>query len=361
MSFEKLDAHVHGLPRAQIGFYPTPFHKLENLSRDSGVNIFMKREDMAGPGTISGSKLRLAEFIIGQALSDGVTHVLTQGAYLTNSGMQFAMAAVAAGLKPILFLQDESHRGPQPEYRGNLLLNQIMGVEVHLIPAAKGEHWDTPSARKKLADSIEAKYAALVREGHRPMIVPGGGAHPTGLIAHALTFKEMTEQSNAQGVMLDYIYHTAGTGTALPGLIAAKLLSGSKTKIRSITINHYAPGNWINSDIIINRAKGLLGQLGIEDISEAQIESEIDLDQRFIGEDYAMPSPESVEATRELARRDAVFVGPVYTAKGFAGLLDHIRSGRVPAGSNVAFLHTGDTGNLFEIPSVVGDVTADPH
>jgi hypothetical protein len=38
-------------------------------------------------------------------------------------------------------------------------------------------------------------------------------------------------------------------------------------------------------------------------------------------------------------------------------MLDHARTGRIPAGSNVAFLHTGDTGNLFEIAQVAGDLT----
>ncbi|WP_329453822.1 pyridoxal-phosphate dependent enzyme [Streptomyces sp. NBC_01497] len=79
-------------------------------------------------------------------------------------------------------------------------------------------------------------------------------------------------------------------------------------------------------------------------------------DQRSIGEEYAVASPESTEAIRELARAEGVFVGPVYTGKGLAGMLDHARSGRIPGDSNVAFLHTGDTGNLFEIPQVVGPI-----
>jgi L-cysteate sulfo-lyase len=41
-------------------------------------------------------------------------------------------------------------------------------------------------------------------------------------------------------------------------------------------------------------------------------------------------------------------------------MLNHIRTGRVQSGSNVAFLHTGDTGNLFEIPQVVGNVAESP-
>ena len=116
---------IAGLPRKHIGFYPTPFHKLENLSRIHRVNIFMKREDMAGPGTISGSKMRQAEFIVGQALKDGVDTIITQGVYLTNSGMQFVTAARVAGMTPILYLTRDEKQGPVAECRGNLRNDHI--------------------------------------------------------------------------------------------------------------------------------------------------------------------------------------------------------------------------------------------
>jgi L-cysteate sulfo-lyase len=130
MDLFDLDVRLSKLPRSPIGFYPTPFHRLHNLSAVYGVNFFLKREDLAGPGTISGSKTRLSEFILGQALLDGYTHVITQGVYLTNSGLQFAAASRVAGLTPILFLtRDRSRHGELSEYRGNLLLNKIMDVE----------------------------------------------------------------------------------------------------------------------------------------------------------------------------------------------------------------------------------------
>ena len=43
---------------------------------------------------------RLSELILGQALLNGYTHVITQGVYLTNSGLQFAAASRVAGLTP---------------------------------------------------------------------------------------------------------------------------------------------------------------------------------------------------------------------------------------------------------------------
>ena len=65
MQLNELELLFSQLPRKRIGFYPTPFHKLENLSRTHDINLFMKREDMAGPGALSGSKMRVAELVIG--------------------------------------------------------------------------------------------------------------------------------------------------------------------------------------------------------------------------------------------------------------------------------------------------------
>jgi 1-aminocyclopropane-1-carboxylate deaminase/D-cysteine desulfhydrase-like pyridoxal-dependent ACC family enzyme len=344
------------LPRKQIGFYPTPFHKVENLSRTHGVNIFMKREDMAGPGTISGSKMRSAEFIVGQALKDGVDTIITQGVYLTNSGLQFVTAARVAGITPILYLTRDERQGPITEYRGNLLLNQIMEVETHYLSTSGGAYWNAADEKNRIIDAMEAHKAKLQTAGHRVLIVPTGGAHPYGFVSHALTFKEMIEQARAAGVELKYIYHTAGTGTALPGMLMAKLFTGHKLKFRSIAINAYQPGGWMNKNTIVDRVKHVFQVLEVEPPSDEDIYNEIDIDERFIGEDYGVPSAESTAAIKELARSDGVFIGPVYTGKGFAGLLDHARSGRIERGSNIAFVHTGDTGNLFEAAEVVGHI-----
>ena len=357
MDLAQLDTTIAKLPRHSVGFYPTPFHALPNLSATYGINLFMKREDLAGPSAISGSKTRLAEFILGRALEEGVTHLITQGAYLTNSGLQFAAACLNARITPILVLtRNVPRHGELGEPRGNYLLNQTMGVETHVVNV-NGDIWTDPGAGARVTDTIERRRAELEAQGHKVAVVGTGGAHADGFIAHAVTFREMLEQSDAAGVELDFVYHTIGTGTALPGMLAAKLSLGHPVKFRSISINSYDDDSWMNPTIIVERTRAVLATLGADDVDDATIRAEIDIDQRFIGEEYAVPSPESTAAIRELAHAEGVFVGPVYTGKGLAGLLDHARTGRIPANSNVAFLHTGDTGNLFEIPEVTGRLT----
>jgi hypothetical protein len=105
----------------------------------------------------------------------------------------------------------------------------------------------------------------------------------------------------------------------------------SRTRFRSIAICSYNDGDWMNPAVIVERTKAVIATLGGTVTDDATIRAEIDVDQRFIGEDYAVPSPESTAAIRELARNEGIFVGPVYTGKGFAGLLDHARTRRFPA------------------------------
>lgn len=204
---------------------------------------------------------------------------------------------------------------------------------------------------------MTSRKAELEAQGCKVLVVPTGGAHPLGFVAHALTVAEMIEQSEAAGVTLDWIYHTAGTGTRPSRPDRAQLTTGRPVRFRSIAICAYDEGGWMSPSVMVRRVQDIFATLGLDAPPDRDIRAEIDVDQRFIGEDYAVPTTESIVAIRELARAEGVFVGPVYTGKGFAGMLDHIRSGRVATDSNVAFLHTDDTANLFEIPEVAGDVT----
>ena len=56
---------------------------------------------------------------------------------------------------------------------------------------------------------------------------------------------------------------------------------------------------------------------------------------------YEQPNEKASEAIKMLARLEGLFVDPVYTGKALAGLIDHIRTGKVEPGSNVVFWHTG--------------------
>ena len=58
---------ISDFPRVNLGILPTPLHKLENLSRIVGKDIYLKRDDMTGVA-LGGNKVRKLEFLLADAL-----------------------------------------------------------------------------------------------------------------------------------------------------------------------------------------------------------------------------------------------------------------------------------------------------
>ena len=51
---------------------------------------------------------------------------------------------------------------------------------------------------------------------------------------------------------------------------------------------------------------------------------------------------------------EGLILDPVYSGKAMAGLIDHVRQGRIGKGETVVFLHTGGTPALFAYADDLG-------
>ena len=126
------------LPRQSLGFYPTPLHRLERLSRQLGVELYLKRDDLSGVNLFGGNKIRKLEYLLGDAVDRGCGAAITYGATQSNHAMQTAAACRRCGLAPILYLVSVVEPDPR-QLRANLLLDSVLGAEVHIVPMAPGE------------------------------------------------------------------------------------------------------------------------------------------------------------------------------------------------------------------------------
>ena len=107
---------------------PTPITYLENISKELGVNFYLKRDDLTNFGT-GGNKLRKLEYLVKNALDQDATMLLTVGGAQTNHGRLTAAVAAKYGLKAAIVAVD-----PYPgEISANLLLDGIMGCPVYLV------------------------------------------------------------------------------------------------------------------------------------------------------------------------------------------------------------------------------------
>ena len=241
------------LPRTSLGFYPTPLHKLERLSAELGVNIYLKRDDLSGVSTFGGNKMRKLEYLLGDALAQGADTVFTYGATQSNHAMQTVAAACKCGLHPVLYLVSVVE--PDKEtLRANLLLDYIYGAEVHIVQMEPGEEEADAEVR---SFAMGAEHVERLRaEGKHPYDVPMGGASPVGSVGFTGGFVELEEQCAAAGIKPDYLYHASGTGGTLAGLAAGRALLGADMRIVSVAVSPKDEGYEARTADLANRAWG---------------------------------------------------------------------------------------------------------
>jgi len=336
------------LPKTELGFFPTPFYQLTRLSEELGVNLYIKRDDFTGMSLFGGNKVRKLEYLMGDAIALGSEYVFTFGATQSNHAMQTVSACRRCGLKPVIYLV-AIVKPDAEDIRSNLLLDKIMGAEIHIVELAEGETEAEADARS--VELARAHQKRLEAEGHKCYEVPMGGASPIGSVGFVEGYVELTEQAEAMQMNPDFIFHSTGTGGTMAGLVAGKVLTGSDTMVISVNASFKDEGYPARTARLANESLRLIG-------AECQVEAERDIhtDLNYYLPGYEIPNEAATEAIRLLAEKEGLFIDPVYTGKAFAGMLDYIRTGKVPQGSNVVFWHTGGATALFAEKEILGEI-----
>lgn len=349
MTTGEVRALLEQMPKEKLGFFPTPLYKLERLSEQLGVNLYIKRDDFSGMSLFGGNKIRKLEYLIGDAKAKGCDYVFTFGATQSNHAMQTVTACRKCGLTPVLYLTAVVEPDEE-DVRSNMLLDKVMGAEIHVVEIREGETEDDADARAVILAREQMKR--LEAEGHRCYEVPMGGASAVGNIGFIEGYTEFTEQLDAMGLHADYIFHATGTGGTMAGLHAGRKLLGSDTKIISVSVSAKDETYPIIKAELANQTLDLLGA----EFVQVDGRQDMCVDVNYYHPGYELPNEAASEAIRLLAREEGLLLDPVYTGKGVAGLLDYIRSGKVEQGSTVVFWHTGGATALFAEKEILGDI-----
>jgi D-cysteine desulfhydrase family pyridoxal phosphate-dependent enzyme len=336
---DALAARIAALPRVRLAHLPTPLDYCPRLTEElSGPRIYVKRDDMTGLA-FGGNKTRQLEFLFADILSKGADAIVA-GAYTqSNWCRQITAAACRLGLNvALVLLHGEKGRLMQ----GNFLLDHLLGADVTVVELASME---------QLQPHLEAKAAELEAAGRKPYIVAPFG--PEVLARSAVGYvngaAELDAQLAALGAEAQHIY-LAGANITPAGLVVGLRALGRPTRVVGITPIRWELDRATDIAEIANATAKLLG------LDLAVAPGEIISDDRYIGERYGVVTPEARAAIRLLARTEGLFLDPVYSAKAMAGLIDHIRSGRIGKDDTVVFLHTGGTPALF---AYAGDLVRD--
>ena len=319
--------------RVALATLPTPLESGGKLQ--SGANLWVKRDDLTGLG-VGGNKARKLEFLCGEALNNNATCLVTVGAAQSNHCRMTAAAGARLNLPTHLVLS-----GVKPKrLEGNQMLSSMFGAQLHHTGFEANDWANLETARNTLTEE-------LISDGQRPHSIPIGGSTAVGAIGYAVAFDEIITQCESQDFVADAIVFTTSSGGTHAGLIAGLIRARANNprkvlpKIIGIGVAKGVALNAIRVAELANQTLTLL-----DEPTRATPEDVI-IDANYMGSDYAMPTQAAAEATTWAAHRGAWVLDPVYSAKGFSGLLGRDAKGEFAADSNIVFIHTGGLPSLF--------------
>lgn len=329
--------------RFPLALLPTPLVEAPRLARIlGGPRLFFKRDDLTGFG-FGGNKVRGLEYHLAEALEKQADVIVTGAGPQSNHIRATAAAARAAGLDVVAVMHDSR----PTEIQGNLLLDELLGVEARF----------TGDPNRALVDTkIEEVAEELRQTGRRPYVIPRGGASALGALGYVECVREMNGQLQAMGAQPDpstalrtcWLALATGACGTQAGLVAGTKIYGAPYGILGITVSRPVAECVERIARFAVEAARLAGH-------EIEVRpKEVIVRDGFIGAGYGIPTPEGVEAIRLVARTEGVFLDPTYTGKGMAGLMAEIRSGRIEKDDTVVFLHTGGEPGLFAHPEIGG-------
>jgi D-cysteine desulfhydrase len=293
----------------------------------------VKRDDLTGL-LETGNKIRKLEFLIGEALAQNADTLITCGTLQSNCCRTVSAVAARLGLRAVLALNGK----PPTEYDGNLLLDRLLGAEIRYCSEAE---WAT------LDEVLEELAAEARASGHTPYVIPESGATVAGALGYLACGQELAQQITHGAPDFDAVVITAFSGGSHAGLLMAKQLAGLRAEIVSVPIAREAARVREYIRDVLETARRRYG-LAVE------VPSTIRLLDGYQGAGRAEVRHEELETVLRVARREGIVLDPVYTAKAFGALLDHLRRRPRELGGRVCFIHTGGIFSVFPFRQPLG-------
>ncbi|HSL93762.1 MAG TPA: D-cysteine desulfhydrase family protein, partial [Bacillota bacterium] len=265
-------------PRVKLASLPTALDHAPRLSRELGVDLYLKRDDNTGLA-LGGNKARKLEYLAGQALAMGCDTLITTGGPQSNHCRMTAAAAAKLGLDcHLAFTSDEI-----PVTQGNLLLDVLLGAKLHYI--GSGENSPTP-------DDFMADLAAkLQRQGKRPYVIPLGGSNSVGALGYIRGVMELIGQAEAEGVSFDYVIHASGSAGTQAGILAGIKYFALPGRVLGISVSR--PTSRLSGEVL-SLCNETLDKIGSGKVIGSD---DVHVYDQYVGGGYGTPTELSLEAT----------------------------------------------------------------
>jgi 1-aminocyclopropane-1-carboxylate deaminase/D-cysteine desulfhydrase-like pyridoxal-dependent ACC family enzyme len=334
---DELGVAISKLPRVRLASLPTPLQEAPRLSKVlGGPRIWFKRDDLTDLA-FGGNKARMFEFELAEAIAQGADVIVSSSVAQSNLLRQLAAACAKLGLEA-QFLVCKVRGDKDVALQGNLLLDLLLGANVRVVEGTFDE----------LGQMRQALVKALEGEG-RTVYSPYGRYIYLGAVGYVNCALELVSQLEAQRVSATHLYLASARVTQ------AGLLLGLSHLRAGISVTGFVPEHWREEtpSVIAALANDAAEYLGVGTRIRPEQVNNTDA---YTGQ-YAVPTAACMEAVKLVARTEGIILDPVYTGKAMAGLVDHVRQGKLTKDDTVVFLHTGGKPAVFVYHDEFGDLS----
>ena len=316
--------------RYPLTFGPTPIEHLPRLTKAIGgkVEIFAKRDDCNSGLAFGGNKLRKLEYIVPDAIVSGADTLVSIGGVQSNHTRMVAATAAKIGMKCVVIQESwVPHDDAVYDRVGNIMMTRLMGADSRLVD----EGFDI-GIRKSWEDAMQSVRDA----GGTPYAIPAGASvHKYGGLGYVGFAEEVRLQEEEMGIKFDYVIVCVVTGSTQGGMIVG--FAADNRADRVIGIDGSGTVDQLRSQVrsIVDKTAKLV------DLGRKVRDDEIIINPDYAYPAYGVPSHETNEAIRLAARTEAMITDPVYEGKSMQGMIDLVKKGFFPEGSNILYAHLG--------------------
>jgi len=183
---------------------------------------------------------------------------------------------------------------------------------------------------KKVIEDLKSK-------GTNVNFIPGGGSNSIGALGYVECLNEIIKENNKYN--FTQIVHATGSSGTQSGLLAGRKYFNCNIPVTGISVMN---DKNTQENKVFTEAKNACNKLQCKILDK----SEVVVYDDYVGPGYGEPSDGMIEATRLLAKKEAILLDPVYSGKGFAGLIDLVKNKKFTKNDNVLFIHTGGAVSL---------------
>ncbi len=294
----------------------TPLYKMHYT--DGYNHFYVKRDDLL-PFSFGGNKYRKALLYFETILKKGYKTVVTVGSASSNHCRIIANLAKKHALKCYIVSPKESEKTAY-----NRTMTELLDAEI--ITPEKAD----------MKVTIDSLIHTLVAENKKPFYIKLGGHGLLGTQAYKEAYEEIYRDKEYP---FDYIFLATGTGTTQAGLVVGKMLHGGSEEIMGISVlSKY-------EQVFKHVHESILEYIDEHDLHFDTLPIQITDD--YLAGGYGQSNEALNQIIKTILALDGIALDPVYTAKGFWGMVEHLKKQNIK-NKKVLFIHTGGAPIFFD-------------